>query len=281
MIKKLGLALVFLAVLVLLIGGMLYWQRNSLAQVALQKVLRHVFQVEATVESVDVDLAAGSITVGRLELPNPEDYGDGNAFAVDQIQATADIASFRSDLIRIESILVQGPEVALVYRKQKSNLQELIDRANRLAGEPGPDETASKPVTIDKVEIRDGHLSVSWPALGGIPLGTRLPTITMRDIGGKDEDESNTTVAGAFGKIFDKILEQGMASSVKEWPDKMSGVLAGSVDKAGELANDAGSKVGGVLKDSGSKLNEGAGKAGEGIRQGIGKIGSMLGSDDE
>lgn len=253
------LAVIFGAVLIAIgiVAGVILANLNDIAKKATVKALSYVLQVEVNLNKFEISLLGGSCTLEGLVIGNPEGYKTKEAFSMDRIDVSVNIKSFRTDEPVIKVVSIKNPKITLEQGFKKSNLSQLIKNASRFEGkeekkaEPSPRE-AEKKIRIDKILLSGARVSLSAPVLQGEALTIPLPTIEMKDIGGK----GNPVTIGKAIKIF---LSQVVTETLKAGKD----IIPSDLDKMLQTSfRDA-------LNIDTSALKKTADDLGENVKEGV------------
>jgi uncharacterized protein involved in outer membrane biogenesis len=120
------LAVLAVAVAVLLIG------RNFLLKTAVESILRNSTDFDLSIGSVNMALLDSSFEVTGLELRNPPDFPDPEAFAVDRFLVDYDLSSLLSDEVHLYNVVIDIPKVIMVRKADgESNVERLAAAAKK------------------------------------------------------------------------------------------------------------------------------------------------------
>ena len=119
--KKVAVIVTFLA---LIIGSIFLFLTgdalNELVKSKIEEVGKQVTEQTVTVENVEIKLFDGTGKINNVVLPNPEKYSADVAFSLKEITLAIDSASFATDLIVIDKIIINKPEVLLLKPRASS-----------------------------------------------------------------------------------------------------------------------------------------------------------------
>lgn len=296
--KILVLLAALAAVLLLVVGGLLLFAYRNLDEIVrrgTEAALVSTLDVPATVAGANVDLRAQKVEITGILIPNPEGFDSAHAVRIDRLAVQVDAQSFRTDTPVIKLIEVDRPNVIVEARGQRTNLQELMDRAGASAEEEPADDEEAMQLLIERLVIASPRVQVAVPMAGGRTAGVTLPTIERENIGGQDESVSPAEaleeffalilagVSDSAGLLASQVRDLG-EGAIEAFGDALGGVggelgrvLEGGTNIIGGAAAEAGEALGGAA----GTARDAAGSAVGGIREGVGGILGRRGSSAE
>lgn len=203
-------ALIAAAVLILAIAGGLAWlysSLDSLAQAAIEKYGPEITQVPVQVSRVKLAPADGKGAVQGLRVGNPSGFKTENSFKAAEISMKIDPASLTKDVIVINEVVIQSPEVTYESGNTGNNLETIRSNIERyiagLSAGKRDDAGPGKKLIIENLYIRNGRLKVVTALTVGKPVSLPIPTLHLRDIGRK----SNGATAGEVTRqVWDALV---------------------------------------------------------------------------
>ena len=266
--KKLIKILIVLVLLVVIAFGIIvFTQMNRLVKVGVETLGPEVLKAPVTLANVDLSIFSGEGTIRELKIGNPEGFRTENAFLLNSLRIKLDPASLKTSTIRINEIVIEGPEITIEGLKGK-NLKKLHENAEAFGGKSGgedqvaqsedPPSKPGKKVIIDNFVVKDGKLNYS-PALGkSIPIA--LPDIHLTGIG---EASGGATVGQVLAQVLGQIDDAALGAVAGA--DKLVGDAAvKGAELAGEIAGSGLDAVTGIagmgsntvsnVADQGTKL---------------------------
>ncbi len=187
------LALVCLGVLALVI---LFFSLNGIVKKGVETVGPRLTGVEVTLGAAEISPFSGSGKLTKIFVGNPEGYKTPSAIAVGSAQVVVKVGSVLSDVIVIDEINVQEPEITLEGSFSGNNLTKIlsnVEGANNGQPPPKPANAPAEPATPKKQKkfivkdfvINGGkiNLSLNLPVLGGHSATAPLPPIHLTNIG--------------------------------------------------------------------------------------------------
>ena len=174
-----------------------------------------------SVGGVNVDLAAGSVTIEGLRVANPEGenlaFSDEPAFTLGEVTVAIDLerldpADFSAAPIPLTLVRVAQPKVNAEVSATGTNLDVL----RRNVGSAGsPSDSSDLRLEIDRFEFSDGALRADTRAVGGEVREVELPTLRLRNLRGTP-DEVGRRVLDAFLRAAVRQLARDQISNEVE-----------------------------------------------------------------
>ena len=223
--KKLFIAL---GILVLIAGGGVYYVISNLDVIVEGLIEKHgsaATQTEVRVAGVSINLGEADASISRLTVGNPEGFS-GNAIEMEDFAITLDAASLNTDVIVIEELLVRGARINVVQQANGNNIQTLLRNLDSGgSSEPAESDEAGKKIIIDRFVLEGAGASLSAPDLDEMREVT-LPTITLRDIGRRENGATGKQVAAqVLRPVLQEALESAAMQAIKDKAsDKISEV---------------------------------------------------------
>ncbi len=193
--KKLLISLV----LVVVAGvGAAYYAFDSILKSGIEAAGSRVLQTEVTVSSVGVSPLSGSGGIRELRIGNPEGFNEPYAMELGGLDVAVEVGSVFSDVIVIESILIDAPVITYETRIRTDNIRTLL--ANLGGGTEGSEQDDvsgnGKRVIIRDFQMLAPRVNVS-SALGSAEVN--IPDLKLQNIG---RDNAAVTVAEAGRQIL-------------------------------------------------------------------------------
>jgi hypothetical protein len=225
-IKLRNTVLTGVLVLVLAIAGGLVWlysSLDSLAQAAIEKYGPEITQVSVHVSGVKLAPADGRGTIQGLRLGNPPGFKTDSSFKAGEISLKIDTASLTKDVIVINEVVIQSPEVTYESGSSGNNLEAIQKNIESYLGKLSAgrqdDAGPKKKLIIDNLHIRDGKVNVNTAFTVGKTVSSAIPNLHLRDIGRKSNGASAGEVArqvwGALVRSTGSVVSS-LGSAIKE-----------------------------------------------------------------
>lgn len=226
---------------VLLIGGggvllvlvVFIWQvvtnLDSIVAGVIEDVGTDVLQSKVTVSDVSIELSEGKAGVGEITIANPAGYSSANIFTMEGIQVDIDLQSLGSDVLVIESIRIQNPQIVLEDDGAGgSNMQTLLDNIESASAGAVGDNTTR--MIIKQFVFSGGQVRVTTVLKRGKTLELKLPPIKISDIGQAEGGvTADVVMEQVVGKLARRVMEQalkaGINRALKDKQKRLEGVL--------------------------------------------------------
>ncbi|WNK01418.1 hypothetical protein L2D14_08280 [Thalassospiraceae bacterium LMO-JJ14] len=249
-------------VVVLLVAGGIYLYSNlgGIIKSAVETYGSEATKAEVTLNSVDLDATSGKAALNKLSVGNPSGFKTPSAFELGAIAVQIDTSTLNSDPIVINSVLIDGPKITYELANGGSNIDAIkanVDAYAKKIG--GGDSSASSSsegegpkIIIEKLTITGGEVNVSASFLDGKSLGSKLPTLTLTDIG---KDDGGASPADVIKQVIDKMTA-GVGSAVsglnlddlaKGAGEEAKKLMEGASEGASDTMGEAGKKLKGLL----------------------------------
>lgn len=119
---------VAVAILVLVAG--LFFSRNSVVKRMVVDEVRKATGFDLAIGSLDVGLLKNSFEIRGLELKNPSDFPDDEAFVVDRLFVKYELFSLLGTNIHLQRVDLEIPRVVVVKKEDgESNLERMKNNA--------------------------------------------------------------------------------------------------------------------------------------------------------
>jgi len=226
---------VLIAIIVVFIGigavaFYLYANINSLVKEGIESAGSSALGVSVTVDKVQVSICG---RIQGLKVANPEGYSTSKpAISVANMEVVLDLSSLTSDVIMIESILVEGPEIFYERHLLESNIGQLQNNSNdQTVGSEEEGEERGTQLVISHLEIRDARIGVVTPLIDKA-ISLKMPILELKDLG-KNKDSSVRKVISevliALNKSLVPLITEnvGLGDQIKDVGNKLGDKLKG------------------------------------------------------
>ncbi len=189
--KKILLSLVAVVV-VLFIGalGYLYFSLNSLVKKAVETVGPTITRTDVRLASARLSPFSGSGSLNGFVIGNPEGYKGPFALKLGSIAVSVDKETLLKDPIVVNSVIIRGPEIALIGTPSGNNLGKLMQNiqssgsSSKTKEEKPPQEASSKKFVIKEVVISGTKVHLAASALDQkVNQTISIPDIRLQNIG--------------------------------------------------------------------------------------------------
>ena len=250
---------------------------GKIVKTGINTVVPQVTKCEAHVDDVNFNVFGGKFEIKNLVIKNPEGYKTDQAFSLGHIFVNVKMGSLLSDVIEIDQVLIDAPEITYEVGLGNSNLNTILENVNSAL--PSSDEEkkeekeekkeGGKKVVINLVKVTNGRIGVSAKIAGGMEAPIVLPDIEIKDLGKKEGGISMVQAAAVTLKttllsIFDVLKSSGKllldgAKAIGE------GITEG-IKSLGDSAKDGVKSLGDGAKDLKDNVKDIGKNAAEGLK---------------
>jgi hypothetical protein len=260
-LKIIGIIIVILIIAVFAI----ILNLGKIVKTGINTVVPQVTKCEAHVEDVDFNVFGGKFEIKNLVIKNPEGYKTDQAFSLGHIFVNVKMASLMSNVIEIDQVLIDAPEITYEVGLGNSNLNTILENVNsslpssdeeKKEEEPKKEEKkGGKKVIVNLIKVTNGKIGVSAKIAGGMEAPIVLPDIEIKDLGKKEGGISMVQAAAVTLKttllsIFDVLKNSGK-------------LLLDGAKAIGEGITEGIKSIGEGAKDSIKSLGDGAKSLGD------------------
>jgi uncharacterized protein involved in outer membrane biogenesis len=190
--KKVLLSLVAVVV-ILFIGalGYLYFSLNSLIKKAVETVGPTITRTDVRLASARLSPFSGSGALNGFVIGNPEGFKGPFALKLGSIAVSVDKETLLKDPIVVNSVIIRGPEIALIGTPSGNNLGKLLQNIQSAGTTPSKTkeekptkEASSKKFVIKEVVIYGTKVHLTASALDQkVSQTLSVPDIRLQNIG--------------------------------------------------------------------------------------------------
>ena len=237
---------------------------GKIVKTGINTVVPQVTKCEAHVDDVNFNVFGGKFEIKNLVIKNPEGYKTDQAFSLGHIFVNVKMGSLMSDVIEIDQVLIDAPEITYEVGLGNSNLNTILENVNSSLpsseGEEKKEEKeekkeSGKKVVVNLVKVTNGKIGVSAKIAGGMEAPIVLPDIEIKDLGKKEGGISMVQAAAITLKTTLLSIFDVLKSSGKLLLDGAKAIGEGIVDGVKSLGEGA--------KDSVKSLGDGAKSLGD------------------
>ena len=218
---------------------------GKIVKTGINTVVPQVTKCEAHVDDVNFNVFGGKFEIKNLVIKNPEGYKTDHAFALGHIFVNVNMGSLMSDVIEIDQVLIDAPEITYEVGLGNSNLNTILENVN--SSLPSSDEDSAK-------------------IAGGMEAPIVLPDIEIKDLGKKEGGISMVQAAAITLKTTLLSIFDVLKSSGKLLLDGAKAIGEGIVDgvkSLGDGAKDSIKSLGDSAKEGVKSLEDGAKSLGD------------------
>lgn len=246
--------LIGLVVVVVALGGVFYYLASNLDSI-LERVIESegssALGTDVQVDSVALDLRGGTATINGFSVANPDGFSNEDMMRFDELHVALDLASLRSDVIRINTIRSTNPYVRFELQGTRSNIQAIRDRFPPSSSEPPAESTGPAPViALDDLTIN---------GIQGTLQSDQLPRAVDVNFG----NVQVTNVEGTPDVLAQQISRAVLAQLANNAREALQRVASGAVEsevmnRVNEAADEVRSRVDEELQNADPEVREAA-----------------------
>lgn len=248
--KKLFIGLLVLA---LLLGAGLYYVVSNLDAIVkrgIETAGTDALGTAVRVDSVAIDLSAGSATLSGFSIANPDGFSNQDMVRFDELSVALDLGSLRSDVIRITSIRSVNPYVLYELQGTQSNIDAVRARFPAQAQAPDPAPGPQPVIGIDAVTIEGIQGSLQSDLLT-TPINVNLGNVNLPAAQGTPPELAQQiarplltqlarNAAAAFAAIPASQLRDSAGQAVEQLQEQLDQAEEAARSAADELRNRLG-----------------------------------------
>ena len=262
-LKVLGIILLVIVVLAVIAVVAVGLFADKALKAGIETAATKALNVGVSVDSVDLSIMAGKLTLGNLVINNPPGYQHPKLLELKQAQVEVDIRSLLSDTVNIKEIKLDGAEVVLEQRGVSgNNIQDLLKSMPSGPESETKAQPSGKKLHIDNLELSNVTVKAKLLPIPGKAdtVTLKLAPIKMTDLGGDNKLDTAALTGKILAAITQGIAEQGAGVL----PDDMLGAMKSTLAKTAQLGKEVlktgenlGKEVIKTTKDIGKGVTEG------------------------
>ncbi len=213
--KVRNVVLLVAALLVLAVGGTLWWlytSRDALIKRAIERFGPELTGVSVKVASVKLEPLDGRGTIRGLEVGNPQGYKAPQALSLGEMRLAVDPASLTSGVVHIREITLEAPSITYERGPGGDNLtaiqkhiESYLPKSEAGRGDSKAERQAKeRRFIIDRVEVRKARVSY------GGKLDVDVPDLVLRDLGRKS---GGATAGQITEQVWSGVTRQAVVSA--------------------------------------------------------------------
>lgn len=207
------LALVVIAAVVVL------GQLGRLIEHGVETAGPRITGTDVSLGSAHVSIFDGEGSLNRLHVGNPDGFTSKRAFDLGEIAIVVDTKSVASDVIRISSIVVDGPELVAEFDAGgRSNLNLILEHAKSVSrstkgaakSEASAEETK---LIVDEFRFVGAQVQVLAPSLG-LDKSLKLNPVVLKGLGAK---QGGAAAADIAAQVMRPVVEAALQAAMQEY----------------------------------------------------------------
>ncbi len=259
--------LIIIAILIVLFIGLIvgvtvfaFANLDGLIKTGIEKGGTYATGVPTTVEEVDLELFAGTMSMDSLVIGNPPNFSTPHFLSLGQSSVQLNTDSTSSDLILVSSVDFTDIELYLDKGNDPSNYNAILENLKRFESDEqqAPADASGPKVVIDSLVLE--NIQVHVANMPGVSLlagdvAVTIPRIELLNIG-KDEPMGAGDVVNLVVKtVLSAAVEAGGGIIPGDVLGELTNGLSG-LSSLSDLGIDSIGNVGDVLGNAGQQAQE-------------------------
>ena len=267
-ILRIGIGIVALLIVVVLVIGLF---ADHIIKAGIEKGGSYALDVDTQVETVDLSLLSGNLTIDGLQVANPEGFKREYLMKSGTFDVGVRPGSLLSDTIEVSHFELDGLELNIEQKLSGSNVSEILDNLKRFESDEEPEPAEEEPsegkkVAVSTIVIKDVTARFYLlPELSPVPITVRIPEMELENV--TSEDEGGIMVARLVSRLVPAILAGVIEQAGDAVPTGFLNDLDGQVGDAAKALGGQAAKLVGQLS---------AGESTKAVEEGVKGIGKKL-----
>ena len=183
---------------------------------------------EVALGGASVSIFSGEGELKGLSIANPEGFSDDNAFDLGRIRIAVDPKSLTTDVIRIKSLVVDGPKLLAEFDASgHSNLKAIMNHVRAAAAggarssSKGDSGGGGKKMIIDEFRFENAEARALAPALR-LDKTLKLPPVVLKNLGARQGGAAASDIANQILRpVVDATVKAASREYLKAQRDKL------------------------------------------------------------
>lgn len=199
--------LIGLTVVVFAVLAALYFGLNMMIKTGIESYAPKVLGADVRVGSSSVSIFSGTGSLRQVTIGNPHGFDAPYAMKLGRIHVKIDPRSLFSDVIRVQEIIVDQPDLYYEVSTQGSNINALKKQTqlNTPKTSTTTQQKTRKKMVIDYLKISEGTLRPALSGLEGAETVVRLPGIEMKNLGSKNPQLAGNVIEQVFEVVASRV----------------------------------------------------------------------------
>lgn len=213
------------AVLVALLLGA-FLTVDALARSALESVLSRTLGTETSVESLDLGILSGEMTLEGLRVANPEGFESPRFLTLRRARLTAGLGALFADTVDVHELTLEGMELTLEQRGTASNVRPILASVEEARARRAPEDEAR--FRIGEMVVREVTARVRLESGMGDGAGAtvEIPEIRLRDVG---SGQGGAVALSELAALTVQVVLRGVVRESGGLPGSLGELLRGQV----------------------------------------------------
>ncbi len=269
-VKKLieTVILVIIIVVALLLLGFEFFG-ESLIKTGIETAGTKALRVGVAIDDLDLSIFKGRVEIKGLAVDNPAGYEQKYLLELGKGQVKTRMKSLMSDMVEIESILLDGITIAIEQKGLDNNLNDVLKSLPKAEDKPEEPAAEGKNLMVKDLKITNTTVKVKLLPAQIIPgqadtVELKLDPIEMKDLGSDDKLTIAELASKVMVAIANSVAEQGQGVL----PENVLNSVEGALENLEDITNIITEQRQKLLESGGKEIQESGKELIEGV-QGI------------
>lgn len=203
---------------------------------------------------VHVGVIAPVITIDSFKIQNPDSFGDGSAFELEELTLRYMPLSILTKTVKFKEITMRIPEVVVVRNEEReTNIERMIKNVQEgqpdkgqptpedKEGEKGPDKDNEKPEKEKSYLIRNLTFELGTVVYRDYSKGRGEPRIDRYEVNTEKTYQDVTSAQDVIAQITTSIIMDRITSSLNKFSDE-------NKDEIDKFQNSLNQNIGSFIK---------------------------------
>jgi len=225
--KKIGIALGALVVVAAVAAVVILGQLGRLIERGVETAGPRITGTDVTLGGASVSIFDGTGSLRRLHIGNPQGFESEQAFDLGEIAIAVDVKSVTADVVRIRSIVIDGPRLVAEFDAAgRSNLDAIMNHvkaASRGKSGGGGEQAGGDPepkLIIEEFRFQNAEVRALAPAYG-VDKGLKIKPVVLKNLGGK----GGASAADLANQVMRPIVDAALRAAMQEYLAAQRGKL--------------------------------------------------------
>jgi len=178
---------------------------DSIAEAGLEKGAGYAMGVETQAQDVSLSLAGGRLTIGCLNVSNPEGFATQHLMRSGRFELQLVPLSVFGETIEVRNFELDGLDLNIEQKLTASNISKVINNLKRFET-TGAKQAAGKKLKADRIHIRNvvAHFHLLSGLIRREPLTVKVPEIELTDV--TSDEQTGVLVGELVARLVPAIL---------------------------------------------------------------------------
>lgn len=259
--KKWIKRIAIIAAALVIVGVLIVWlSLNSIVRSGVEIVGTTVTGQTTTLESADLSIFGGSVSLSGLKVANPREFSSSEFVDLKNVKVAVKTSTLLSNTIEVDDVSIQDLHLTIEQSGLASNVNTILGQIKKQqkSDDAGASAGSGKQLKVKKITLKNTSVTMNMGLPGQKAQGVTLsvPEIVIQDAA--NPDGRVMKAADLVGQILVGVLAQ--IKNDINLPPEFKNAIGGSLEIAGEnmqkLVNDLGKIGQGSATQVGKPIND-------------------------